>query len=116
MHDDAGDVVNGSYQLEDLIDGKPMFKKDGKVNGLDVLIYYARRWCFGPQVGGVVVWATNDELSLKKPPKSGCVGCRGSRVRGRYVGFTIPDAYSYTKSLDSGYKAHHSGFYFRNPG
>ena len=68
MHDTVGDVVNGSYQLEDLIDGKPMFKKDEKVNGLDVLIYYAGRWCFGPQVGGVVVWATNDGPSPKLSP------------------------------------------------
>eukprot|EP00746_Dinoflagellata_sp_MGD_P126627 gnl/MRDRNA2_/MRDRNA2_61423_c0_seq2.p1 gnl/MRDRNA2_/MRDRNA2_61423_c0~~gnl/MRDRNA2_/MRDRNA2_61423_c0_seq2.p1 ORF type:complete len:905 (+),score=306.83 gnl/MRDRNA2_/MRDRNA2_61423_c0_seq2:167-2716(+) len=59
--------------------GKPVYKKDQQVNGLDVLIYFwddrdgpnFGGWWFGPKVGGDQVWAYNPEKSTTTPPPQG---------------------------------------------
>ncbi|CAK0883943.1 unnamed protein product [Prorocentrum cordatum] len=58
--------------------GKPTYKKDTQVNGLDVMLYFWDErdgkafsgWWFGPKVGGDQVWAYHPR-NIATPPKSG---------------------------------------------
>lgn len=58
---------------------KPVYKKDSKVNDLDVMLYYYDErdgpsfsgWWFGPKVGGDQVWAYHPDKSSPTPPLSG---------------------------------------------
>ncbi|CAK9083921.1 unnamed protein product [Durusdinium trenchii] len=57
----------GIYRLKESNHGKPVYKKQGPPDGMDVFIYYwdsrdgssFRGWWFGPEVGGEEVWAYN---------------------------------------------------------
>merc|ERR1719236_399894 len=75
----VGTIVRGNYALAAENHGKPVYKKDQQVNGLDVLIYFwddrdgpnFGGWWFGPKVGGDQVWAYNQEKSSMTPPPQG---------------------------------------------
>merc|ERR1712066_849785 len=78
-HATVGGIVRGTYQLEGENHGKPTYKKDGQVNGLDVMTYYWDErdgpgfcgWWFGPKVGGDQVWAYHSEKNASMPPQTG---------------------------------------------
>merc|ERR1719247_1792679 len=78
-HGTVGGIVRGSYQLVGENHGKPAYKKDGQVNGLDVMTYYWDErdgpgfcgWWFGPKVGGDQVWAYHADKNAAMPPQSG---------------------------------------------
>merc|ERR1719247_235021 len=78
-HATVGGIVRGSFQLAGENHGKPAYKKDGQVNGLDVMTYYWDErdgpsfcgWWFGPKVGGDQVWAYHPDKNSTMPPQSG---------------------------------------------
>jgi len=78
-HGTVGGIVRGSYQLFGENHGKPTYKKDGQVNGLDVMSYYWDErdgpgfcgWWFGPKVGGDQVWAYHTDKMAGMPPQNG---------------------------------------------
>jgi len=78
-HATVGGIVRGSFQLVGENHGKPAYKKDGQVNGLDVMTYYWDErdgpgfcgWWFGPKVGGDQVWAYHADKNAAMPPQSG---------------------------------------------
>merc|ERR1719428_786367 len=75
----VGTIVRGNYALAAENHGKPVYKKDQQVNGLDVLIYFwddrdgpnFGGWWFGPKVGGDQVWAYNPNKASPTPPGQG---------------------------------------------
>jgi len=78
-HGTVGGIVRGSFQLNGENHGKPTYKKDGQVNGLDVMSYYWDErdgpgfcgWWFGPKVGGDQVWAYHTDKNAAIPPQTG---------------------------------------------
>merc|ERR1719247_2771347 len=78
-HATVGGIVRGSFQLHGENHGKPTYKKDGQVNGLDVMSYYWDErdgpgfcgWWFGPKVGGDQVWAYHTDKMAGMPPQNG---------------------------------------------
>mmetsp|Transcript_9346 Transcript_9346/g.16265 ORF Transcript_9346/g.16265 Transcript_9346/m.16265 type:complete len:1041 (-) Transcript_9346:62-3184(-) len=78
-HATVGGIVRGTFQLSTENHGKPAYKKDGQVNGLDVMIYYwderdgpgFNGWWFGPVIGGDQVWAYHTEKAATTPPSTG---------------------------------------------
>jgi len=78
-HATVGAIVRGSFQLVGENHTKPTYKKDGQVNGLDVMMYYWDErdgagfcgWWFGPKVGGDQVWAYHPDKAAGMPPQTG---------------------------------------------
>lgn len=79
-HDVVGGIVNGNFtRLPDLSHGKPVYKRDAQVNGLDVHVYFwddrdgprFNGWYFGMKVGGDEVWAFHPGKESPLPPTSG---------------------------------------------
>jgi len=78
-HATVGGIVRGSFQLAGENHGKPAYKKDGQVNGLDVMTYFWDErdgpgfcgWWFGPKVGGDQVWAYHNDKTAAMPPQTG---------------------------------------------
>jgi len=86
QHPTVAEIVIGSYTLFGENHGKPAYKKDTLVKGVQVLLYYwdARDgpifsgWWFGPKVGGDEVWAHNPDAAAPAPPRNGWkVPCNG---------------------------------------
>lgn len=77
-HATVGGIVRGTFQLIGENHGKPTYKKDGQVNGLDVMTYFWDErdgpafsgWWFGPKVGGDQVWAYHSDKGMM-PPQQG---------------------------------------------
>lgn len=78
----VGSIVCGRFALEGENHGKPTYKRDMQVSGMNVMIYYwddrdgakFRGWWFGPKVGGDQVWAYHSSGDSTLPPNSGwCV-------------------------------------------
>lgn len=77
-HPTVGPIVRGNFTLNGQNHGKPTYKKDSQVNGLDVQLYFWDErdgpnfcgWWFGPKVGGDQVWAYHPS-KVTTPPKSG---------------------------------------------
>jgi len=77
-HATVGPIVRGNFTLNGQNHGKPTYKKDSQVNGLDVQLYFWDErdgpnfcgWWFGPKVGGDQVWAYHPS-KVATPPKSG---------------------------------------------
>jgi len=78
-HVTVGPIVRGQFSYGSENHGKPVFKKDQQVNGLDVCIYFWDErdgpsfcgWWFGPKVGGDQVWAYHPDRNARVPPPSG---------------------------------------------
>uniref|UniRef100_A0A7S1F3T4 Uncharacterized protein n=1 Tax=Noctiluca scintillans TaxID=2966 RepID=A0A7S1F3T4_NOCSC len=72
-------IVSGTYSPHSLNHARLVYKKESKVNGLDVLLYYwddrdgpnLHGWWFAPGVGGDAVWAYNPDSGTRDPPPSG---------------------------------------------
>ncbi|CAK0799231.1 unnamed protein product, partial [Prorocentrum cordatum] len=84
-HATVSGIVTGSFTAVTQNHGKPAYKKDSQVNGLDVMLYFWDErdgkafsgWWFGPKVGGDQVWAYHPSNTMT-PPKSGWkVPCDG---------------------------------------
>merc|ERR1712190_500885 len=77
-HATVGTIVRGTFTLAGENHGKPAWKKDSQVNGLDVMVYFWDQrdgpsfsgWWFGPKIGGDQVWAYH-AAQTQTPPKSG---------------------------------------------
>jgi len=75
----VGPVIRGEYTMSSLNHGKPVYRRDAHVNGLQVMIYYwderdgagSAGWWIGPKVGSEQVWAHNAATGTKTPPASG---------------------------------------------
>mmetsp|Transcript_70630 Transcript_70630/g.147952 ORF Transcript_70630/g.147952 Transcript_70630/m.147952 type:complete len:351 (+) Transcript_70630:71-1123(+) len=69
-------IVKGHYKVSSMNHGRPVYKKQEKAKGMDVLIYFwddrdgldESGWWFGPAVGGDQVWAFNPSRSSLTPP------------------------------------------------
>jgi len=78
-HPTVGTIVRGTYTLGGENHGKPAYKKDSQVNGLDVMLYFWDErdgpnfcgWWFGPKIGGDQVWAYHPSRASKTAPKTG---------------------------------------------
>jgi len=78
-HGTVGGIVRGSFQMFGENHGRPTYKKDAQVNGLDVMSYYWDErdgpgfcgWWFGPKVGGDQVWAYHTDKAATMPPQTG---------------------------------------------
>eukprot|EP00747_Dinoflagellata_sp_TGD_P119452 gnl/TRDRNA2_/TRDRNA2_173013_c4_seq1.p1 gnl/TRDRNA2_/TRDRNA2_173013_c4~~gnl/TRDRNA2_/TRDRNA2_173013_c4_seq1.p1 ORF type:complete len:1141 (-),score=427.86 gnl/TRDRNA2_/TRDRNA2_173013_c4_seq1:209-3562(-) len=78
-HATVAPIVRGTYTLSAENHGKPAYKKDQQVNGLDVMIYYWDDrdgpnfcgWWFGPKIGGDQVWAYHTNRNAMTPPPNG---------------------------------------------
>eukprot|EP00434_Breviolum_minutum_P043976 symbB.v1.2.039227.t1/scaffold6423.1/size18228/2 len=78
-HSTVGGIVRGNFTANGQNHGRPTYKKDTQVNGLDVQLYYWDDrdgasfcgWWFGPKVGGDQVWAYHPSSSATTPPKTG---------------------------------------------
>merc|ERR1719162_1853345 len=78
-HATVGGIVRGTFQLSGENHGRPTYKKDGQVNGLDVMTYFWDErdgagfcgWWFGPKVGGDQVWAYHADKNAAMPPQTG---------------------------------------------
>ncbi|CAK9035823.1 unnamed protein product [Durusdinium trenchii] len=77
-HTTVGGIVRGNFTANGQNHGRPTYKKDAQVNGLDVLYYWDDRdgasfcgWWFGPKVGGDQVWAYHPSSTAMTPPKTG---------------------------------------------
>jgi len=78
-HATVGSIVRGSFTLNGENHGKPTYKKDTQVNGLDVMLYFWDErdgpnfcgWWFGPKVGGDQVWAYHPSRTAKTAPTTG---------------------------------------------
>lgn len=79
VHQLVGSIMRGSFTLCGSNHGKPTYKKDQQVSGLDVMIYFWDQrdganfngWWFGPKVGGDQVWAYHSKREAPFPPKTG---------------------------------------------
>eukprot|EP00933_Yihiella_yeosuensis_P041191 TRINITY_DN35612_c0_g1_i1.p1 TRINITY_DN35612_c0_g1~~TRINITY_DN35612_c0_g1_i1.p1 ORF type:complete len:1094 (-),score=364.73 TRINITY_DN35612_c0_g1_i1:147-3428(-) len=75
QHQTVGGIVRGNFALSGENHSKPVYKKDGQVNGLDVMLYYWDErdgpnfcgWWFGPKVGGDQVWAYHPNKDTTPP-------------------------------------------------
>lgn len=71
--------MRGNFTANGQNHGRPTYKKDAQVNGLDVQLYYWDDrdgasfcgWWFGPKVGGDQVWAYHPSSTAMTPPKTG---------------------------------------------
>ncbi|CAE7826752.1 VCPKMT, partial [Symbiodinium sp. CCMP2456] len=78
-HGTVGGIVRGNFTANGQNHGKPTYKKDQQVNGLDVMLYYWDErdgpnfcgWWFGPKVGGDQVWAYHPSRQSLTPPTKG---------------------------------------------
>lgn len=78
-HSTVGGIVRGNFTANGQNHGRPTYKKDTQVNGLDVQLYYWDDrdgpnfcgWWFGPKVGGDQVWAYHPSSSAGTPPRTG---------------------------------------------
>lgn len=78
-HSTVGGIVRGNFTANGQNHGRPTYKKDTQVNGLDVQLYYWDDrdgasfcgWWFGPKVGGDQVWAYHPSNTATTPPKTG---------------------------------------------
>jgi len=78
-HGTVGPIIRGNFILAGENHGKPCYKKDTQVNGLDVLTYFwdsrdgeaFSGWWFGPKVGGDQVWAYHADKASVAPPQTG---------------------------------------------
>ena len=78
-HSTVGGIVRGNFTANGQNHGRPTYKKDQQVNGLDVQLYYWDDrdgpnfcgWWFGPKVGGDQVWAYHPSSSAGTPPRTG---------------------------------------------
>eukprot|EP00435_Cladocopium_sp_Y103_P054561 s421_g17.t2 len=74
-----GRIVRGNFTANGQNHGRPTYRKDQQVNGLDVMLYYWDErdgpnfcgWWFGPKVGGDQVWAYHNSRSAMTPPTRG---------------------------------------------
>ncbi|CAK9035818.1 unnamed protein product [Durusdinium trenchii] len=72
-------IVRGNFTANGQNHGRPTYRKDQQVNGLDVMLYYWDErdgpnfagWWFGPKVGGDQVWAYHPSRSAMTPPLRG---------------------------------------------
>mmetsp|Transcript_71828 Transcript_71828/g.155955 ORF Transcript_71828/g.155955 Transcript_71828/m.155955 type:complete len:981 (-) Transcript_71828:199-3141(-) len=79
VHQTVGSIVRGSFSLAGENHGKPTYRKDAQVNGLEVMIYFWDSrdgpnfcgWWFGPKIGGDQVWAYHPSSSATSPPRKG---------------------------------------------
>jgi len=68
-------IVQGTYTQAAENHGRPVFYKDSKVNGMDVLCYYwderdgpaLHGWWFAPKIAGDAVWAYNPDRGMMPP-------------------------------------------------
>eukprot|EP00928_Gymnodinium_smaydae_P084977 TRINITY_DN6826_c0_g3_i1.p1 TRINITY_DN6826_c0_g3~~TRINITY_DN6826_c0_g3_i1.p1 ORF type:complete len:649 (+),score=169.64 TRINITY_DN6826_c0_g3_i1:153-2099(+) len=68
-------VIDGRFASHSTNHGRPVYKKEEKAKGMDVLIYYwddrddadMCGWWFGPKVGGDQVWAHHPSESSTPP-------------------------------------------------
>jgi len=78
QHATVSGIVRGNFSASGQNHGKPTYKRDAPVNGLDVMIYFWDErdgpnfcgWWFGPKVGGDQVWAYHSSRT-QTPPLSG---------------------------------------------
>lgn len=78
-HSNVGPIVRGDYNIAGSNHNKPAYKKEQKVSGLDVMLYYWDDrdgvafcgWWFGPKIGGDQVWAYQPTRTTATPPQSG---------------------------------------------
>eukprot|EP00435_Cladocopium_sp_Y103_P021690 s3160_g5.t1 len=78
-HGNVGPIVRGDYNIAGSNHNKPAYKKEQKVSGLDVMLYYWDErdgmafsgWWFGPKIGGDQVWAYQPTRTTETPPQSG---------------------------------------------
>jgi len=78
-HSTVGGIVRGNFTANGQNHGRPTYKKDTQVNGLDVQLYFWDDrdgasfcgWWFGPKVGGDQVWAYHPSNTATTPPKTG---------------------------------------------
>jgi len=72
-------IVSGAFSLNGENHGKPTYKKDQKVSGLEVLLYFWDErdgsemcgWYVGPELGGNQVWAFSPGKASPIPPQTG---------------------------------------------
>jgi len=75
-HETVAQIVRGDFTLHSENHQKPVYKKNGQWNGLDVMIYFWDErdgpgftgWWFGPKVGGDQVWAYHPDKDPVPPP------------------------------------------------
>lgn len=73
--DTISDILQGTFKQTSTNHGRPVYKKQEKVKGLDVLIYFwderdgddLEGWWFGPNVGGNQVWAYHPSTGSTPP-------------------------------------------------
>jgi len=78
QHGTVGAIVRGTFTLAGENHGKPAYRKDQQVNGLDVMLYFWDErdgpnfcgWWFGPKIGGDQVWAYHASHT-QTPPTGG---------------------------------------------
>mmetsp|Transcript_80861 Transcript_80861/g.193928 ORF Transcript_80861/g.193928 Transcript_80861/m.193928 type:complete len:935 (+) Transcript_80861:94-2898(+) len=78
-HVSVGPIVRGNYSVDGSNHNKPAYRKEQKVSGLDVMLYYWDErdgpnfcgWWFGPKVGGDQVWAYHPSRQSLTPPTKG---------------------------------------------
>lgn len=78
-HSNVAPIVRGDYTIAGSNHNKPAYKKEQKVSGLDVMLYYwddrdgvaFSGWWFGPKIGGDQVWAYQPSRTTQTPPSSG---------------------------------------------
>mmetsp|Transcript_51215 Transcript_51215/g.89399 ORF Transcript_51215/g.89399 Transcript_51215/m.89399 type:complete len:934 (+) Transcript_51215:125-2926(+) len=76
---EVGPYMRGTYALAGLNHGKPVYKRDGQVDGSDVLIYFWDErdgvanagWWFAPAIGDNMVWAYHPSRTTASPPSTG---------------------------------------------
>merc|ERR1712032_803975 len=72
-------IIRGTFSLSGENHGRPLYTKDIKTKGLNVMIYFwddrdgpgFGGWWFGPQVGGNEVWAYHPGKDSASPPAAG---------------------------------------------
>jgi len=78
-HVSVGPIVRGNYSVDGSNHNKPAYRKEQKVSGLDVMLYYWDErdgvefsgWWFGPKIGGDQVWAYQPTRATQTPPRTG---------------------------------------------
>jgi len=79
QHATVGGIVCGEFTATSHNHGRPVYRKNKQVNGLDVMLYFwddrdgirFSGWWFGPKVGGEQIWAYHPERSSPTPPATG---------------------------------------------
>ncbi|CAE7559652.1 eag [Symbiodinium sp. CCMP2456] len=78
-HVSVGPIAKGNYSVDGSNHNKPAYRKEQKVSGLDVMLYYWDErdgvefsgWWFGPKIGGDQVWAYQPTRATQTPPRTG---------------------------------------------